>query len=188
MSQKSEIKSIGVFCGASSKVERKFIDVAVECGERIAKEGLKLTYGGGDCGLMGAVSAAAKHKGAKVLGISTRLVSDREISHVGSEHTYITNSMFERKKDLFINSDAFICLPGGFGTLDEIFEVITLSYLDEKEMVGDKPIIIVNFDDYWQPLINMMKYIVENKFASTDTEKNYHVVQNVDDAFKLLGF
>jgi len=184
MSKNPEIKSIGVFCGARPDVDQKFKDLAIECGERIAKEGIKLTYGGGDSGLMGTVSDAAKTSGANVLGISTKIVSNKEISHLGSEHTYITETMFQRKEDLFKHSDAFICLPGGFGTLDEIFEIITLRYLEENI----KPIIILDFEGYWQPLVKLLDHVIEHKFAQPEIRNHYHFVKTVDEAFERLGF
>ena len=133
---------------------------------------------------MGEVSAAAKKEGSNVLGISTELVSAIEISHEGSDHTYITKDMFERKKDLFTNSDAYICLPGGFGTLDEIFEILTLKYLKDNE----KEIVILNFENYWDPLLKLIDHVIEHKFAPKQYINNFKVANNVDEAFEALGF
>lgn len=179
-----DIKSIGVFCGARKPSEAKFSTLAQDCGNLIGKLGLKLVYGGANTGMMGLVSNAAYEAGAYVYAVYPRFLNEREpLSHSVSE-MIIVDTMSERKRIMIDESDAFIILPGGIGTLDEFFEVLTLKYLD----VSNKPIIIINVDNYWDPLNKLIAHIAEYDFIAPKVFDSYHVANSAEEALKKLGF
>jgi uncharacterized protein (TIGR00730 family) len=179
-----EIKKLGVFCGASSNVSDDFKMLATDCGKLIAKHGLGLVYGGGDSGLMGAVARAAQSNGAEVTGVYPKILNQREPLNKDMQHTYIVDTMYQRKQDLIEKSDAFFILPGGFGTLDEFFEVVTLKYLGDNK----KPIIVINHQGYWNIMRDLINHIIESKFAPAWTLDTFRFVDDLEDGFAKLGF
>ncbi len=179
-----KIKSVCVFCGSRVPHNESFIELAARCGEVIGELGLTLVYGGGGTGLMGVVSKAANERGAEVVGIYPRFLHEREPLSRHVSEAFIVDSMFERKKIMIERSDAFIILPGGVGTLDEIFEIITLKTL---EML-DKPLIFINKDGYWDTLNDMLRHIADNNLVSPHVFDSYRFVPTVEEAFIKLGF
>jgi uncharacterized protein (TIGR00730 family) len=178
------IKNLAVFCGASATADQAYRDLAKECGIIIAELKLGLVYGGGDSGLMGEVARAAHGNGAIVTGVYPRILNEREPLNKDLDHTYIVNTMYERKVDMCKLSDAFLILPGGFGTLDELFEIITLKYLGDN----DKPIIIVNHNGYWNKLKDLINHIVESNFAPARVLDTFRFVDTLEECFAKLGF
>ncbi|AIF80664.1 putative lysine decarboxylase family protein [endosymbiont of Acanthamoeba sp. UWC8] len=179
-----KIKSVCVFCGARDSVDKEYIDLAAECGKMMSSKSIDLVYGGGRTGMMGAVSKAVTDTGGKVVGIYPKLLDDLEPLNTNLDNTIFVKSMFERKELMIEKSDAFLILPGGFGTLDEIFEVVTLKILKQH----DKPIIICNYNNFWQSLIDCCEEIINKKFARTHARDTYEIADTLEDVFVKLGY
>ncbi len=177
-------KSVCVFCGASNSVDKKFLDAGAEFGKLLAARDITLVYGGGDCGVMGAVANSTMKHGGYAIGVFPRSLRNIENEHKSLTEITIVDTMHERKQNMFERSDAFIVFPGGFGTMDEMFEIITWKQL----MLHNKPIVIFNYQGYWDPLIALMKNIIENSFAKTEVATYYHVVDKLEDIIDVLGY
>lgn len=177
--------SICVFCSASDSIDNKYNILAEEVGEVIGKNKLNLIYGGSSSGLMGIISRSVKTHGGKVIGVFPNLIKNKEvISKEVDEMIYVDN-LLVRKEMMMSKSDAFIILPGGFGTLDELFEVLTLKNLGIPE-VANKPVIIMDCNNYWQQLRDLFTYIIMQKFAKPDITHNYHFVDNIKELFNKI--
>lgn len=179
----TSISSVCVFCGASNNVEKNYLNEGYKLGQMIAKKGLHMVYGAGDCGLMGATADGALNAGGTVTGVFPRVLEGLEAEHKQLTETIIVNDMHTRKFSMFERSDAFIILPGGFGTMDETFEVITWKQLHTH----NKPIILYNYEGYWDPWITMTEHFINRGFASVRTRTMYDVVDKMEDIFTLLG-
>lgn len=150
----------------------------------IAKLNLTLVYGGSNSGLMADVSTSALNNAGRVIGVYPKILLDKEpLSPSLTEFIYV-DSMHVRKDIMMSNSDAFIVLPGGVGTLDEVFEVLTLKILGEHT----KPILIINTDGYWDKLFELCQFIVKEEFAGLTLLDSMKFVSNLDEAFQFLGF
>lgn len=177
-------KSVCVFCGASNAVPKKFLDIGAEFGKILAKKETTLVYGGGDCGVMGAVANATMQSGGHVTGVFPVSLRNIENEHQSLSEILIVNTMHERKQAMFERSDAFIVFPGGFGTMDEMFEIITWKQLQ----LHHKPIVIFNYQGYWDPLITLMNNIIDNGFAKPETSGYFHVVDRVEAILEIINF
>ncbi len=173
-----------VFCSARKNLEEKYKLEAQKCGEMIAKNGITLVYGGTPFGLMKEISHAVITNKGKVIGVYPNVLNQIEPINYEVTHTILVDTMGVRKDVMISNSDAFLILPGGIGTLDEFFEVITLKDLK----VHKKQIIIYNFDGYWDPLIALCNHMVKNGFAPDDLFSYMTVVDKLEDIFAVLGF
>ena len=180
----SEKKAVCVFCGASNNVDKKFLDIGAEFGELLAARNITLVYGGGDCGVMGAVANSTMKNGGYAIGVFPRSLRNIENEHQSLTEITIVDTMHERKQNMFERSDAFVVFPGGFGTMDEMFEILTWKQL----MLHDKPVVIFNYQGYWDPLIALMKNIIENQFAKAEVATYYHVVTELDQIIDILGY
>lgn len=178
-----KIESVCVFCGASNNVPQEYISEAREIGNQIAQNNLKLIYGGGDCGLMGAAANGALEKGGYVIGVFPTILQGAEAEHHGLSEHYIVGTMHARKQLMFDKSDAFIILPGGFGTMDETFEVITWRQLH----MHNKPIILYNYNCYWDKWVEMTEHFLKLGFASPKTRAMYEVVNSKEELFRKLS-
>jgi uncharacterized protein (TIGR00730 family) len=158
------MKSICVFCGAKFGNDEKFVRAAEEAATAIAKSGLTLVYGGGRVGLMGAIADAALNAGGRVVGIIPKFLADKEVEHKGLSETHIVASMHERKTMMEGLSDGFLALPGGAGTLEEIFEQWTWAQLG----IHTKPIGFLNSDGFYDPLIAMIGRMREAEFIQPE--------------------
>ena len=154
------IKAIGVFCGSSSGHKPEFFEAAVELGHLLATEQIQLVYGGGRTGLMGVIADAALEHGGKVIGVIPKTLVEREVAHQNLTKLHVVSTMFERKSLMLELSDAFIAMPGGFGTLDEIFESITLAQLG----VQVKPSGFLNIARYFEPILEFVDNAVIEGF------------------------
>jgi len=154
------MKSICVYCGSNSGNKPAYTERAIALGTHIAKQRLQLVYGGGNVGLMGTVANAVLAAGGQVTGVIPRQLADREVAHRGLTRLEIVGSMHERKMRMFELSDAFVALPGGFGTIDEIFEMLTWRQLG----IGNKPCAFLDIEDFYAPLIGMIDRMVEERF------------------------
>lgn len=154
--------SVCVFCGSQVGASQGYQLAARATGEAIARAGLRLVYGGGKVGLMGAIADAALASGGQVIGVIPRTLFDREIAHTSLTELRIVKSMHERKEMMAALSDAFLALPGGAGTLEEIFEQWTWSQLG----IHAKPCGFINTDGYFDPLLAMIEHMVSQQFLS----------------------
>jgi uncharacterized protein (TIGR00730 family) len=153
--------SICVFCGSRSGSRPAYAEAARATGRVIAESGCRLVFGAGDVGLMGEVAAAAIAAGAPTLGVIPVHLLNRERKRRDMTNTIVTEDMHERKKVMFMNSDAVVVLPGGAGSLDEFFEVLTWAQIG----LHRKPIYLLDADGYWQPLITLLGHVVAEGFA-----------------------
>ncbi|MFO1142923.1 MAG: TIGR00730 family Rossman fold protein [Amaricoccus sp.] len=154
-------KSVCVFCGSRSGANPAYAAAAEELGSGLAAVGLRLVYGAGDVGLMGAVARAAMAAGGDTFGVVPAHLVAREQGRRDLGRLVVTETMHERKKVMFMNADAIVALPGGPGTLDELFEVLTWRQLD----LHAKPVYLLNVEGYWDPLRSLLAHIVEQGFA-----------------------
>ncbi len=154
------MKNICVFCGSSNGRRPAFARAARQFGAALAEEGLGLVYGGGSIGLMGVVADAALAGGSPVVGVIPRALARREIAHHGLTRLEVVPSMHARKARMARLSDAFVALPGGIGTLEELFEVLTWGYLG----IHAKPVGLLDVGGYWQPLVRLLDHAVDEGF------------------------
>jgi uncharacterized protein (TIGR00730 family) len=155
------VNRVCVFCGASSGRRPAYADAARAFGTAVAGRGLGLVYGGGRVGLMGAVADAALAAGGEVVGVIPQELVDRELAHDGVTELHVVGSLHERKALMAELADAFVALPGGFGTLDELLEQLTWSQLG----LHAKPIGLYEVEDYWRPLIALARHATEEGFV-----------------------
>ena len=178
----TKTKRVCVYCGASTRVDEVYRQTALRLGEMLAKSGMDLVYGGGRLGLMGLVADSALANGAHVIGYIPKILESFEGSHSGLSYLEVVDTMHTRKRKMAEIANAFVILPGGFGTLDELFEILTWRQLN----MHNKQIIIINTNDYWTPLKNLIHNIIEEKFA-TPTHAMFAIfVDNVDEAIEKL--
>jgi hypothetical protein len=181
--QFKEMKSICVFCGAQNAVPKSHIEMARALGVDMAKAGKQLVYGGGDCGLMGAVANGVLEGNGKAIGVFPRSLGRIEVEHKGLTQMIMVDSMHERKQIMYDHADVFVILPGGFGTLDEMFEVITWHQIG----IHTKKVIIFNHENYWNHLISLMNNIIETGFAKEINRTFYTVVNTKEELYRMLG-
>lgn len=176
------IKSVCVYCGASRGVSDTFTKVAQDLGRELGERGIRLIYGGGGIGLMGAVADATIAAGGEVIGIIPQHLERAELGHRGLTELKIVDTMHTRKRMMFDRSDAFVILPGGMGTLDETFEIITWRQLG----MHDKPVILINHEGYWDPFLALVDHVIDNGFARPAARQLFSVVAGVGRLFDLL--
>ncbi len=179
----NEMKSICVFCGAQNAVPKSHLEMAHQLGLDMAKAGKQLVYGGGDCGLMGAVANGCLEGGGKAIGVFPRSLGRIEVEHKGLTTMHMVDSMHERKQIMYDNAETFVILPGGFGTMDEMFEVITWRQIK----IHEKSVIIFNHEGYWDHLITLMDNIIASGFAKPINRTFYTVVNTKEELYELLG-
>ena len=177
-----EIQSIGVYCSSYDTVNDIYKQAALELGEQLAKRKINLVYGGGTQGLMGELAHATMSNGGKVIGFMTQNLKDVEKPNLELTEFHMVDTMHMRKRLIFENSDAFFVLPGGFGTLDEAFELITWRQL----ALHEKPIIFININGYWSPLKELINTIFEQHFTKPEHKKCFQFVSSIADAFLTL--
>jgi len=177
-----KIQAVCVYCGASNRLDQVHKEAANRLGILLAQENIKLVFGGGRVGLMGILADAVVNNGGQAMGFIPHYLEEYEGAHNGAQELHVVDSMHTRKSKMAENSDAFVILPGGFGTLDELFEIITWRQIN----LHTKPIIIVNIDNYWNPLVNLMKNVVENKFATIADIQLVTFVSSVEEAIEKL--
>ena len=158
------LASVCVFCGSSPGADTRYRDDAAALGTALARSGRRLVFGGGRVGLMGAVADAALAAGGNVVGVIPRHLADREVAHLGLTDLRVVNSMHERKALMSDLSDAFIALPGGLGTLEELFEVWTWGQLG----LHRKPYGLLNTGGYFDALLAFLAHGVEQRFVKTE--------------------
>jgi len=177
----AEIRRIAVYCGSAPGNDPAFLADALELGRAIARAGLGLVYGGASVGLMGAVADAALEGGAEVIGILPEVLADREIAHAGLTTLEYVPTMHKRKMRMHALADAFIALPGGFGTLDEMIEALTWAQL----AMHVKPCILVNTAGYWDGLLEFLDTAVSAGFLKPNNRELLRVTLSASDAVKM---
>lgn len=173
---------ICVFCGSSVGEQPQYLAEAQALGQQMADAGFGLVYGGTSVGLMGAAADAALAAGADVIGILPHALQNREVAHRGLTELHLVGSMHERKALMASLSDAFIALPGGYGTLDEFFEIITWVQL----AIHAKPCVLVNTNGYYDLLLRFIDHAVQEGFVKPANLKLIQVASNSTDALRLI--
>lgn len=148
-----DMKSVAVYCGSTLGNSPRFEEAAQQVGAELARRGLRMVYGGGNVGLMGTVADAAVAAGGKVVGVIPRQLIDREMAHAGLTELEVVDTMAQRKTRMEELADAFLCLPGGVGTLEELVEVLTMQQLGHVH----GPVGLVNVDGFWQPFLQTLQ-------------------------------
>ena len=162
------VTSVCVYCGSNAGSRPLYAQRAAELGERLAAEGLAVVYGGGNVGLMGIAADAALAAGGEVIGVIPEQLVGWEVAHRGVTRLEVVANMHERKARMFDLSDGFVALPGGFGTLDEMFEMLTWRQLG----IGDKPCAFLDVQGFFEPLVAMMDRMVEERFLHADQRRD----------------
>lgn len=179
----STLRSVCVFCGSRPGLSPRFAQEARALGTGIATKGWRLVYGAGDVGLMGEVARAAKTAGASSMGVIPTHLMGKEQAKRDLSQLVITQDMHERKKVMFMNSDAIVVLPGGAGSLDEFFEVLTWRQIGLHE----KPIFLLDTDGYWQPLIHLVNHVIASGFADASLRDSFVALPGVPDLIEHLS-
>ena len=179
----AKVSSLCVYCGSSNRVSPELLGHAYDLGRGLAEAGIGLVYGGGRVGMMGRVADGVLSLGGTVTGIIPTNLYDRELAHRGVSDLVVVDTMHERKRQMAERADAFAILPGGFGTLDEMFEIVTWRILG----LHDKPVLIVNDQGYWDPLLALLDRIYDEGFASPGTRRHYTIVAAIGDILPNLA-
>jgi uncharacterized protein (TIGR00730 family) len=154
------MKSICIYCGSANQASRKYFLAAHHMGEILAQDGLTLVYGGGKTGLMGALADSVLENGGQVIGVITEGMNTPELAHTRLTRLEVTGTIHQRKARMYALADGYIALPGGYGTLDELFETLTWAQIGEHQ----KPVGLLNVDGYYDPLLEMLDRAVLEKF------------------------
>lgn len=174
---------ITIFCGSKLGNDPAYSEATWELWEELGRRGYEIIYGGGDAGLMGVIAKSALSQGAKVQWIFPRFLEWREWVYVPWVDMTIIDTMDQRKVMMYDKADAVIVLPGWFGTMDELFEVLTLTQLKQF----NKPIGVLNTNNYYKPLFDMMHHMVSSWFSWLDDLKLFHMRDNVWDLLESMG-
>lgn len=176
------MKQICVFGSSSERIDRIYLDVAEKLGEFLAEKGCGVVYGAGKYGVMGAVARGVRRKNGALFGVCPDFFTEMDVLTRDYGKLVITETMRERKAVMEDNADAFIVCPGGIGTLEEFFEIITLKQLGQHQ----KPIIILNTLGFYDPMLNMLEQSVAQRFISDDVHKLYTVTNSIEEAWEHL--
>ncbi|HMB48373.1 MAG TPA: TIGR00730 family Rossman fold protein [Afifellaceae bacterium] len=178
----ADLKSICVYCGAGNGENPAYAEAASNLGAAIAGAGIRLVYGGGSIGLMGRVARAALDAGGEVTGIIPRFLEKREEMFTDVSDLVVTEDMHERKMLMFDKAEAFVALPGGIGTLEELVEQMTWIQLGQHK----KPVLLANIAQFWQPLIELLDHMREEQFIRQAMDVSYLVTDRVSDIVPML--
>ena len=179
----TEITTVCVYCGSSNAAPEVHRRAAARFGTLLGEAGLRLVYGGGRVGLMGIVADAVLAAGGYAVGIIPDHIQAKEVEHRGLNELIVVDSMHTRKRAMFDRSDAFVVLPGGLGTLDELVEIVTWRQLG----LHDKPLVLVDIDGFWQPLLTLIDHMVDQRFVRPEDRRIWRVVPTVDDVLPALA-
>ena len=171
----TKIKSICVYCGAATGADAVYLETAIALGRLLATEGIRLVYGGGGVGLMGATARACAEAGGKVTGIIPDFLLGKEQAFDHAHELIVTRDMHERKRLMFERADAFIALPGGIGTLEELIEQLTWVQLNRHS----KPVMVLNVANFWDPLLTLLDHMQSTGFVNIARPVKLLVAHNV---------
>ncbi|MCB1413909.1 MAG: TIGR00730 family Rossman fold protein [Xanthobacteraceae bacterium] len=178
----TDIKTVCVYCGSGPGTNPKFVEGAKAFGKALAENGVGLVYGGGSIGLMGAVASSSLDHGGRVTGIIPDFLTARENALARVQEMIVTHDMHERKRLMFERSDAFVALPGGVGTLEELVEQLTWQQLGRHS----KPILLANIDGFWEPLIALLDHMRSTAFIRPTLSVSVLKAERVDDILPML--
>lgn len=177
-----EALSICVFCASASGLPAVYRDAARRLGAEMARRGHRLVYGGGNVGLMHEVAHSVHAGGGEVFGAIPRSLVERELAYGPADELVVTETLRERKAEMDAHADAFVALPGGFGTMEELLEVLTLRQL----RLHDRPIVLVNANDFWDPFLTMVRGMISQGFAPEGEGLLFEVAKTPEDAVALV--
>ena len=175
-------RSVCVFCCSSDRGPRRHRDEAARLGSLLAASGIELVYGGGRVGIMGVVADAALAAGGRVVGVIPEHLMRREVGHTKTSELIVTATMHERKATMFARADAFVVLPGGPGTLDETFEILTWRQLG----LHDKPVVVCDSGGYWQPLSDLVSHMIRARYVKAAFRDFFAVEPNAEAVIERL--
>jgi uncharacterized protein (TIGR00730 family) len=176
------MKSLCVYCASSDRLDDKYHVAATQVGQEIARRQWALVYGGGKTGLMGTVARGVKAGGGRVVGVIPGFMKERELEFTEADELISVITMRERKTLMETRADAFLALPGGWGTLEELMEILTLAHLE----VLRKPIVILNQDGFFDDLLRFNERIIAEKFMRETIRLKYSVARTVEEIFPLI--
>ncbi|MFD2512736.1 TIGR00730 family Rossman fold protein [Pontibacter locisalis] len=176
------MKSIGVFCGANSGANKIYQEASVKLGRLMAEQKVMLVYGGGNVGLMGEIADAVLAGGGRAVGVIPQSLVDREVAHRGLSELHVVQTMHERKAMMAARSDAFVAMPGGFGTFDEVCEIITWNQLG----IIRKPVAFYNVNGFYDKLLEMIDHCVAEGFIKFDQRENLIVESDAELLLKKI--
>lgn len=178
----TEVRSLCVLCGSREGIDPVYRAAALRLGQLIGEHGVRLVYGGGSIGLMGVIADAVIAAGGDVVGVIPDFLIRYEVGHQRLTDLVVTDSMHDRKRRMFEMADAFVVLPGGLGTLDETFEIITWKQL----RLHDSPIVVLDVNGYWSPLLNLIEAIIATGFAHPEVAELITVVETPEQVLRAL--
>jgi uncharacterized protein (TIGR00730 family) len=178
----TEIRTVCVYCGSGPGTNPLFMEAATELGRTLAEQNIRLVYGGGSVGLMGAVSKSVLDHGGEVTGVIPQFLVQKEHAQKRVQELIVTRDMHERKQLMFERSDAFIAMPGGIGTLEELVEQMTWAQLGRHA----KPILLANIDGFWNPLLALIDHMRELAFIRAGLSVNILQAEHVEDIMPRL--
>ncbi len=178
----TDIKTVCVYCGSGPGTNPHFVEGAKAFGKALAENGIGLVYGGGSIGLMGAVASSALDHGGRVTGIIPDFLTARENALTRAQEMIVTHDMHERKRLMFERSDAFVALPGGVGTLEELVEQLTWQQLGRHS----KPILLANIDGFWEPLLALLSHMRATAFIRPTLAVEILQAERIDDILPML--
>ena len=176
------MKSLCVFCGSKTGNDPQFRDAAAQLGKGLAESNIRLVFGGGHVGLMGVVADAILAHHGEVTGVIPKALQQRELAHEGVADMRVVDSMHTRKATMAELSDAFIALPGGMGTFEELCEILTWAQLE----FHSKPVVILNLNGYYTPLLDLIAQGIEQGFMTEQARSYFYAATSVDDAMAYL--
>jgi uncharacterized protein (TIGR00730 family) len=182
MPDMNTIRTVCVYCGSGPGTNPRFVEAAIAFGKALAEDGIRLVYGGGSIGLMGAVAKSVLDHGGAVTGIIPEFLRGRENALTRVQEMIITPDMHERKRLMFEHSDAFVALPGGIGTLEELVEQLTWQQLGRHT----KPILLADIDGFWEPLLALLAHMRETEFIRANLQVNVLKAERVEDILPRL--
>jgi uncharacterized protein (TIGR00730 family) len=177
-----EPRTVCVYCSSSASIDPAHLVAAEELGRLLGKAGHQLVWGGASLGLMGEVARAVRAAGGRTVGVIPEALVAREVADHDADELIVTTDMGGRKAEMGRRADAFVALPGGFGTLEELLEQITLRLLGYH----DKPIVLLDVDGFWQPLLAVFEQLYEDRFARPESRQAYAVAATPPEALALL--
>lgn len=175
-------QTLCIYCSSSNFLDEKFYIFAKEFGEKLGKNGYNMVYGGTTVGMMGVIANNALKTGAEVTGVIPERIASFGLKHPDLAKVIITKDMRERKATMEKHADAFIALPGGFGTFEEIFEILVAKQLGYH----NKPVIFFNFDGFYDNMFKMFETVYINKFAKEEVRNLYYTASNIDEMYEYL--
>jgi len=182
MTSPQSSRNVCVFCSSSSTIDSHFLDTAHEFGTHLGKSGATLVFGGADVGMMGVLARAVHSGGGKVVGVIPEIFVEKGIAYEEADELIVTADLRDRKREMERRSDGFVALPGGFGTFDELFDILSLRHLG----MHTKPIVLLNSKQYFDPLLDLFDHIFGHRFANDEHRSACQVAGHPQEALAWL--